>query len=712
MDNLETPYDEEAEFIDCKACEKSLRGETLYKIHLTSPGHIKREEMLVAQGLAVRKHAIPSFKDISQYLDYLKLDEPIIGLDFLDEIPNPDPQTGPKYMCTLCNQSSPLADMVYHVIGRKHRLKYVEQKRPDLVTWDGLTIRNQGGKVMKAKAELIERQDGRGNPKPLLKRGLEGNLNISSGPQRKQQFRDRSLPLAAQQEVPPLLPQLQEFCRRRSGFGYADSLPLSPEEPDRSRKRERLSRDREDSGDLRRGNYSEEYRGDFRSPDYAPYGGKYAPDPQRSGGLEPQSGPRFGFQEQAPPAQALHQQYYPEDPTPDQTPPYPEPGFYSEEVRRRQDYPPPQQAQPWSLGRDPGRHDGDPEAKRRTLSSPPDGDRSRGNLFNIIKDYNHEMRGPFSKEAFDPPGPSRAGAPSPQRHAQVPNSIANIPEPFRRFLKGNDERRGKRKSRFSDATPEELERTKEMFSDGYGPQNPQTGGNPRAIGTPLRPEFNEAQYMNHYGGSQSSHFTGGYHTGGSESDGVFDMLKNIEIENAEDANFLKSKLSSLLDEFKAKKMEKALLNRQSREGGMSRNYPDFQQDPQPSQLPQYDRGQRQGPIQRGPENLDYNQGNRGGWKQQENRASEQPQQYNYPARGDSRHSSRGRYEDEAPYYPKRFEEPMHRLDYQAPVEDLFASHSSAPPAHMEQMSRMQRDARYNSLDKITSTLLELVGRKQ
>lgn len=41
MDNLETPYDEEAEFIECKVCEKSIRGDTLYKIHLTTPGHIK-----------------------------------------------------------------------------------------------------------------------------------------------------------------------------------------------------------------------------------------------------------------------------------------------------------------------------------------------------------------------------------------------------------------------------------------------------------------------------------------------------------------------------------------------------------------------------------------------------------------------------------------------------------------------------------------------
>lgn len=39
--NLETPYEEEDEFIECTVCDKSIRGETLYKIHLTTPGHIK-----------------------------------------------------------------------------------------------------------------------------------------------------------------------------------------------------------------------------------------------------------------------------------------------------------------------------------------------------------------------------------------------------------------------------------------------------------------------------------------------------------------------------------------------------------------------------------------------------------------------------------------------------------------------------------------------
>lgn len=41
MDGFETPYEEDSEYIECTVCEKSIRGETLYKIHVTSPGHLK-----------------------------------------------------------------------------------------------------------------------------------------------------------------------------------------------------------------------------------------------------------------------------------------------------------------------------------------------------------------------------------------------------------------------------------------------------------------------------------------------------------------------------------------------------------------------------------------------------------------------------------------------------------------------------------------------
>lgn len=49
----------------------------------------------------------------------------VLGLSFLDEVPCNDPPAGPRYLCRLCHHTANLAEMVHHVIGRKHRQKYV-----------------------------------------------------------------------------------------------------------------------------------------------------------------------------------------------------------------------------------------------------------------------------------------------------------------------------------------------------------------------------------------------------------------------------------------------------------------------------------------------------------------------------------------------------------------------------------------------------------
>lgn len=48
-----------------------------------------------------------------------------LGLDYLDEVPCNDLQAGPRYTCRLCHQTANMLEMVHHVIGRKHRQKYV-----------------------------------------------------------------------------------------------------------------------------------------------------------------------------------------------------------------------------------------------------------------------------------------------------------------------------------------------------------------------------------------------------------------------------------------------------------------------------------------------------------------------------------------------------------------------------------------------------------
>ncbi|XP_015227780.1 PREDICTED: uncharacterized protein LOC107083257 isoform X1 [Cyprinodon variegatus] len=615
MDHLETPYEEDDGFIECTVCEKSLKGNSLYKIHLTSPGHLKKEDALVAEGKAVREHIVPKFRDILHYLEYLNLDEPIIGLNFLEEVVNHDPQFGARYVCKLCSQTTNLAEMVCHVIGRKHRQKYVELKRPDLVTWDGNTINTQGGKIMRAKAEIIERQNGRGMPELLLRKGVEGRLNISRVQPRQRPDRLQTGPQRSFPDVPPLLPELKDFRRKREDYDLRNTTPCSLDYPPEASSLKRPYPERDPLEQF----YSDEVRrGQVRSQEYQP-------SPQMS---------------------------------------------HTEEGNRR-----------WSLERESGGYDrmrrlgsSEPEAKMRNLSATFEGDLSREPLFDIFKDYHHERKDPYLKDAFD-----RGRAAPAQTLGEVPSTISNIPEPFRRFLKGSagdEEGQRRRKSRFSDATPEEVNMAKDMYRDDYGRSYTQTGVDLRPVDAQGRPDIP-------YGESQPPHVREGYSRGGSEKTSIFEILEKFEIENAEEAEFLKSKLSSLLEEFKARKMEKAAL-------------------PQPYQ---YDRPQREEPDRRRSEELGFNNGHRLGWNQREQLPEQRFHEYNH---GEPRHSSTGRFKDDQPDYL----EPMRPHDYKPPPENYFDSHSSVPPLHMEQDSRMQRDPRYSSnMDKITCALMDLVARK-
>ncbi|XP_008288953.1 uncharacterized protein LOC103363813 isoform X2 [Stegastes partitus] len=663
-------------------------------------------------------------------------------------MPSTDPLGGPKYMCRLCNQMAVLAEMVCHVIGRKHRQKYVEVKRPDLVTWDKQT---QGGKIIRTRAEIIERQDGRGHPRLMAKTGIEGN--ILRVPPKLKQIRDQRIPQTVQQEVPPLLPELKDYHRRKHLMGYQNTPTFQQDEPNVNRDRrseweDTLSHDRVEE-DLWTEDRSESrmYREDYVKSDYrSQYEENYPQEPQRSAVFESDDVPRQDYREKMPHGQAWHGEHYPGEASPYKRP-YSErdplKDFFADEVRRSQvrsaEYSPAEQLYPqgderrWSLERDSGRPDSmsrpgssEPEAKRRNFATPMESERSRDHLFNIIRDYHHEMREPHEAEVIDNSGPSRTGAPTSQRRVEVTRTISDIPEPFRRFLKGADIDEGqgkrKRKSRFSDATPEELEMTKELFSNKYGPSNPKYADNGRSAGVSLRPEISGTQYSDFYRESQSPHHSENYHRGGSESEGVFDMLKNIEIENAEEADFLKSKLCNLLKEFKSKKSEKAVQNSQSRTG-LSRNYSELNLEPQLHQRHPYERSLKEDSDHRPSQNLTFSDDPRRGWTQREHVSEELHQDYHHSVREEPRQPNRGRYEDvfgtshnthldEPTRYPDRFQEPMRPRDYQPAVKEFFDSDPSASPLHMEQGSRMLRASRYSTkMDKITSTLLELVARK-
>ncbi|XP_029022333.1 uncharacterized protein si:ch211-13c6.2 isoform X2 [Betta splendens] len=586
--------------------------------------------------------------------------------------------------------------MVHHVIGRKHRQKYVELKRQDLVTWDKESIITQGGKIIRARAEIIERQDGRGSPVALVRRGVEGRLNICKVPPREKQNRSRAQ-RSNEHNVPPLLPELKgykEYSSRKFATGYQNTLQFHPDEPNPKR-----ARRMQQSDDPLERDYMEEklrrksdmYREEYIDPDSRRvYKKQYAEDPYNfspsSVSLEPDSVPRYNSREDRAHDQIPDVNYYP-DMGPPQRRPFPENDplkeFYTEEVRRRRgqsaEHQPSHRAslgeRQWSLEREPGRHSMI-RAGRQGSSEP---EVKRGSF----RDY-------LPKETVSYSGPSTS-----QLQVDVTRTMSNIPEPFRRFLKGdtNDEgSKRKRTSRFSDATVEEVEMTKEMFGDDYGP--PKFGGYSRGADAPFGSNILGTQ-LDHPTESHMNPRGESYQKGALGTDGVFDMLKNIEIETTEDADFLNEKLCSLLREFKSRKLEKNMRNSQGRAVNNS-----LQADLH------YETAHREDSDIRWPD-LCFEDDHRGiGRREHDNRFID----YHHLGNGEPRYSNRSHHEDDSPY-PERFEEPMYSSDYQ-PATQSFGTHSAATPLHMEVKPRLDRESRFsNKMDKITSTLLEFVARK-
>ncbi|KAF4100418.1 uncharacterized protein si:ch211-13c6.2 isoform X1 [Onychostoma macrolepis] len=184
MADLLTVYDDDQanSFIDCTICDKRIRGETHYKIHVTTLQHLKKEDTLASQGEIPTPPPLPEWTDIIEYLEYLSLDEPIIGLNSLIQIPDhvtEDGKTVLKYKCRMCVVEMDLYSMVAHIVGRKHRQKYLELKRPDLVTWQD-NNQKQPGLVARAKAAVVEKQEGWGKP-VALKRPQEKFRNVFQG---------------------------------------------------------------------------------------------------------------------------------------------------------------------------------------------------------------------------------------------------------------------------------------------------------------------------------------------------------------------------------------------------------------------------------------------------------------------------------------------------------------------------------------------------
>lgn len=104
------------------------------------------------------------------------------------------------------------------------------------------------------------------------------------------------------------------------------------------------------------------------------------------------------------------------------------------------------------------------ESIRRSFPTEMESHQSYDFLVNGQLLQNHKIGDLYIKEVK--PGPSRTGLPNLERNDDVPRFMSDIPEPFKRFLKGgtndSEQSKRKRKSRFSDASMEEVAKTRRM----------------------------------------------------------------------------------------------------------------------------------------------------------------------------------------------------------------------------------------------------------
>ncbi|XP_060798843.1 uncharacterized protein si:ch211-13c6.2 [Neoarius graeffei] len=687
MADLLTVYDdgESNTFIDCTICDKRIRGDTNYKIHLTTLQHLKRERALADKGLIPKPVPLPQWTSIKEYLTYLNLNEPIIGLSALvqdEDFFSNDGRAVLRYRCRLCAVQMDLYDMTTHVVGRRHRQKYLERNRPDLVTWEK-TSEKQAGVVARAKAAMVEKQEGWGNPVPLIRsekgRSLRNRAYDGAAHNRLSDARGRASSGQDRRE--------QNIYKQSYREGDAYVRPSHYHEDnqyDQSSFREDVTYRSSSSGDNR---YDAPYSQDggqgrsYRERDYMdrPYR-----EDETNMATFPGDGNRDRRYADKDVPQSCHDEWYPE--TNSSREPYKsregddyyhgnisenrfgESGMDYQESRRMQE-------PMYTSQHETGSSMDERQRQSRSLSYTEKG-RER------FQDVD-ERRGSYEMEGYN-------------KRERYYSTEDDVPA------------KKKRKSRFSDASPLEMALAQKSQIDEMILKYKQKG---RA-----GPTKNQAS-----GYSMDSSVT-------PRMENVLDVLNDIQIENVQEANFLKDKLCTLLKEFQSSKVQRSQVQVSQTSTDFTDSYHSGSKMEQRREMPESRRFDDQGfqeparydrDLQGPREYLNTRHVEEDPKIMRQNRGLEEPEYQWDPYRGGSAGRSderMARHTDDRRDYregawnsrPLREEERVyteeHRYqhDYRSggDLYDPFEP-SSSPP--MESTS--------STLDKLASTLLELVARK-
>ncbi|XP_041104120.1 uncharacterized protein LOC121314682 isoform X2 [Polyodon spathula] len=139
----------------CKICKLKCNNNTQLKAHLNGAKHRARVE-------EIAKNA-QKWRSLEQYLKNTKLNEPVIGLQYVVEFRSPNDELPPHYLCKLCEVQAKQLGFVTHITGWKHRYNYMKKKHADMVPFDETQVKDaRMHKTIQEKAELVEHMEGRG----------------------------------------------------------------------------------------------------------------------------------------------------------------------------------------------------------------------------------------------------------------------------------------------------------------------------------------------------------------------------------------------------------------------------------------------------------------------------------------------------------------------------------------------------------------------
>ncbi|XP_074659347.1 uncharacterized protein LOC141912064 [Tubulanus polymorphus] len=150
----------------CEICDVACTSESTLKTHQEGRKHLKNVELIGEGGTAIKstKREKRACR-IQSELD--KMEQPLIGLDYITEYQKEDPKVEARYICSLCESKMDPRNLVNHLIGFKHRYQYMKIVDPFRAQRcaDSTKKRSENVEAAAEQARQIEMMEGR---KPIL----------------------------------------------------------------------------------------------------------------------------------------------------------------------------------------------------------------------------------------------------------------------------------------------------------------------------------------------------------------------------------------------------------------------------------------------------------------------------------------------------------------------------------------------------------------